>query len=201
MLCYDQRSVGQSALVSRTHLGLTTRFLLLPDSCGFVDVGRSLWRENRSAVYNCCWSSPEQSFLRPSPEGLVTIFYSLRFETPPTWKARSPYLYPLGTGWTNYYNPRHWVLFSSPPTTSRAPVEVFEPAFTRGTNLNYNKFSLYRLRTDNTKNTNYVIPSQGVHWRADCCLTTSYKHSSYCCVRVPRGVYRTVAWQCVGMSQ
>jgi hypothetical protein len=23
----------------------------------------------------------------------------LRFETPPTWRARSPYLYPPGTGW------------------------------------------------------------------------------------------------------
>jgi hypothetical protein len=28
-LCYDRRSVGQSVLVSSTHLGLTTRFLLL----------------------------------------------------------------------------------------------------------------------------------------------------------------------------
>jgi hypothetical protein len=36
-------------------------------------------------VYNCCWSSPAQSFLGPSPSGLMTIFYSLRFETPPTW--------------------------------------------------------------------------------------------------------------------
>jgi hypothetical protein len=41
-LCYDRRSVGQSVLVSSTHLGLTTRFLLLSDSCGFVDVGLSL---------------------------------------------------------------------------------------------------------------------------------------------------------------
>jgi hypothetical protein len=31
-----------------THLGLTTRFLLLSDSCWFVDVGRSLWREDES---------------------------------------------------------------------------------------------------------------------------------------------------------
>jgi hypothetical protein len=42
MLCYDRRSVGQSVLVPSTHLGLTTRFLLLSDSCGFVDVERSL---------------------------------------------------------------------------------------------------------------------------------------------------------------
>jgi hypothetical protein len=39
----------------------------------------------------------------------MTIFYSLRFENPPTWRARSLYLYPPGTGWPSY-TPRHWVL-------------------------------------------------------------------------------------------
>jgi hypothetical protein len=29
----------------------------------------------------CCWSLPAQSFLGPSPLGLATIFYCLRFET------------------------------------------------------------------------------------------------------------------------
>jgi hypothetical protein len=33
-LCYDRRSVGQSVLVSSTHLRSKTRFLLLSDSCG-----------------------------------------------------------------------------------------------------------------------------------------------------------------------
>jgi hypothetical protein len=98
-LCYDRRSVGQSVLVSSTHLGLTTRFLLLSDSCGFVDVERSRWRENRSAVYNCCWSSPAQSFSRPSLAGLVTIFYCFRFEAPSSWRVRSPCLYTPGTEW------------------------------------------------------------------------------------------------------
>jgi hypothetical protein len=41
--CYDWRSVGQSVLMSSTHLGLATRFLLLSESCGFVDVGRGLF--------------------------------------------------------------------------------------------------------------------------------------------------------------
>jgi hypothetical protein len=36
-LCYGRRLVGQSILVSSTHLGPKTRFLLLVDSCGFVD--------------------------------------------------------------------------------------------------------------------------------------------------------------------
>jgi hypothetical protein len=61
--------------------------------------------------------------------GLMTIFYCPGLETPPTWRARSLYLYPPGTGWPSY-NPRHWVPFSSPPTTCRAKVEVLEPAST-----------------------------------------------------------------------
>jgi hypothetical protein len=40
-----------------------------------------------------------------------------------------------------------------------------------------------------------------VHWHADCCLATSYKHLSYFCVRVSRGVYQAAVWQCVDMSQ
>jgi hypothetical protein len=75
----------------------------------------------RGWVYNCCWSSPAQSFSGPSPAGLMTIFYCLRFGTSPTWMARSPYLYPPGTGW-HYYTPRQWV------GTRRATVGVFEPA-------------------------------------------------------------------------
>jgi hypothetical protein len=111
-LCYDRRSVGQSVLVSSTHLGLTTRFLLLSDSCRFVDVGDFLWRENGSAVCNCCWFSPAQSFLGQSPAGLVTIFCCLRFETRPAWRVRSSYLYSPGAGCLSY-TPRLWVFFRS----------------------------------------------------------------------------------------
>jgi hypothetical protein len=38
-LCYDRRSVGQSVLVSNTHLGPKTTFLLLSDSCEFLLYG------------------------------------------------------------------------------------------------------------------------------------------------------------------
>jgi hypothetical protein len=53
-LYYDRRSVGQSVLVSSPHLGLMTRYLLLLDSCGFVDMRRPLWWEDGSVDYNCC---------------------------------------------------------------------------------------------------------------------------------------------------
>jgi hypothetical protein len=53
--------------------------IVVPASCGFVDAERPLWREAGSAVYNCCWPSPEQSFSGLSPTWLVTTFYCLRF--------------------------------------------------------------------------------------------------------------------------
>jgi hypothetical protein len=84
---------------------------------------RALWREDGSAVLNCCWLSPEQSFLGSSPAGLITIFYSLRFKTLSTWRTRSTNLYPPVRGWPSH-SPRHWVSFSPPPTTSRTTEEV-----------------------------------------------------------------------------
>jgi hypothetical protein len=48
--------------------------------CWFVDVGSSLWRENGSVVYNCSWPLTAQIFSGPTPMGLVTIIYCLRFE-------------------------------------------------------------------------------------------------------------------------
>jgi hypothetical protein len=68
--------------------------------------------------------------LRFKSHALMT-FYCLRFKTPPTWRARSLYLYPLGTGWPSYSS-RHCAPFSLPHTTCRATVEVFDPASTWG---------------------------------------------------------------------
>jgi hypothetical protein len=120
----------------KPHLGPKTTFSLLSDSYQFVNLGRYFWIKDGSLVYNCCWPSPAQLFSGPGPPGLTTIFYCLRFETPETWKARYLYLYPLGTGWPSYI-PRHWVPFSSPPTTRRATVEVFDSASTRMAQLSY----------------------------------------------------------------
>jgi hypothetical protein len=57
-----------------------TRYLLLFDSYGFVFVWRPLWREDGS-ILCIYWPLPVQSFSGPSPLGLATIFYCLRFET------------------------------------------------------------------------------------------------------------------------
>jgi hypothetical protein len=49
----------------------------------------------------------------------------------PNREGEVPIFISPGTGLPSCC-PRHWVPFSSPPTTRRAIVEVFEPAFTRG---------------------------------------------------------------------
>jgi hypothetical protein len=75
---------GQPASLSWNKVpiwGLRPDLYYCYDSCGFVDIGRPLWREAGSVVCNSCWSSPAQSFLGPNPVGLVAIFYCLRFET------------------------------------------------------------------------------------------------------------------------
>jgi hypothetical protein len=117
-------------------------------------------REEGSDVYNCCWPSQAQPFSGPSPAGLMTIFYSLRFETPQTWRTRSPYLYPPGTWWP-CYNPRHWVPFMSSPTTHRAMMVTFGPATTRASPLIAVPFRspVYSLGADGTENTAYNISS------------------------------------------
>jgi hypothetical protein len=58
-----------------------TRYLFLSDSYVLVSVGRPLWREDGSVFCTCRWSLPAQAFSGPSPLGLATVFYCLRFET------------------------------------------------------------------------------------------------------------------------
>jgi hypothetical protein len=43
-------------------------------------------------------------------------YFTVSSETPPTWRAKFPYLYPPGTG-SPSYTPGHWVPFTSSLTT------------------------------------------------------------------------------------
>jgi hypothetical protein len=62
-LYYDRWSVGQSVLEERHPSGAYDQ-IFITVSCGCDDMGRSLWREDGSVVYNCCWPSPGQSWVR-----------------------------------------------------------------------------------------------------------------------------------------
>jgi hypothetical protein len=76
----------------KPNLGPRTRFLLMSHSCRFIDVRHPLWRENGSFVYSCFWTLPAQSYSGLIPAGLMTIFYCLTFETPPT-RRPGPFTY------------------------------------------------------------------------------------------------------------
>jgi hypothetical protein len=111
------------------HSGTCHQILLLvwrflSESCYLLSMGHPLWRDDRSAVCNATtqWSVSRRTHNR-------SLLSHLRL--PPTWRARFPYIYPPGTERPSY-NPRHWVLFTSPHTTHRATVEVFSPAYTQG---------------------------------------------------------------------
>jgi hypothetical protein len=56
-----------------------------------------LWREDRSVIYNCCWSSPAQSFSSPSPMGLLTILSQIR-DSPLNLEGQVPVYIPQEQG-------------------------------------------------------------------------------------------------------
>jgi hypothetical protein len=88
---------------------------LWPDIISFRNV--AVWNL-RSCIYGApsltrgrawnlrCNHSMVQVAQNPKP------YFTVSSETPPTWRARFPYLYPSGTEWPSY-TPGHWVPFTS----------------------------------------------------------------------------------------
>jgi hypothetical protein len=128
-LIYIYTILKKSVLVSGPHLGPATNFSFSSkfpsDSCVFVISYHPLWREDGSVIYCRIASGPCQS-----SHSWVEVpqnsrpYFTVSFETPSTWRARFPYLYPPRTGLPNY-TAGLWVPFMPPLTTRRAAVEVF----------------------------------------------------------------------------
>jgi hypothetical protein len=77
--------------------------------------------------------------------------FTVSDSTLPNLEGQVPYLYPPGTGWPGY-TPRHWIPPSSPPTTRRATVGVFDPASTLAWNWSKLVPHLQHLGTDHLEN-------------------------------------------------
>jgi hypothetical protein len=94
-------SVSQSvSLGVEPHLGLMTRYLAITIwQLRSCFLGRPLWREDGSVFCICCWVFPKQSFSSPSPLVFATYFTVSDLRLP----------------------------ISSPLTTRRVTVEVFDP--------------------------------------------------------------------------
>jgi hypothetical protein len=65
--------------------------------------------------------------LRSESRGTHDYISLSQIRDSPNLEGQVVYLYPPGTERPSYI-PRYWLPFSSPPTTRRATVEVFEPA-------------------------------------------------------------------------
>jgi hypothetical protein len=82
-LLYDRQSVGPSWCQAPTWdprpIFPILSLIIFFDSFGFIDVGRSLWREVWSVLFSFGRASPAQPFSDLSPTGLMSIVYCLYF--------------------------------------------------------------------------------------------------------------------------
>jgi hypothetical protein len=107
----DRWSVGQSVLVSGHHQARNQFFFLLDifwTVAGLLFCG-ALSDERTGLQFPVDAGTCQRSLSR------ISVQF---FENPHTWRARSPYSYPSGTGWPSY-TPGHWVPFRSSLTTRR----------------------------------------------------------------------------------
>jgi hypothetical protein len=88
---------GQSGLMPGTHLAPMTKCLSCADSCMFIDMEAPALMRGRVRNSQLLLYHPS-AFTGPSPSGLTAVIYSLKFENPLTWRARSLYLYPQEQG-------------------------------------------------------------------------------------------------------
>jgi hypothetical protein len=137
-LYFDRRSVGQFFLVSGPLKGPLPdlNFLCLAITY-YLLAGRPLWREDGSVV---CSAITHWLRVAQHPEPYIPI----SSETPPTWRARSPYLYLPGTGRPSY-TPGHWVYLYAhvqvqvilQPTVSRPVRLIFGPLWSPWSYFNF----------------------------------------------------------------
>jgi hypothetical protein len=104
---------------------------------------------------------------------------------------------------SSYFVFNHFVLicpnvYSANLHNSLTTFSILVFALPTAPNLSYNRSSLYRIRTNHTS---HVIATQQVHWRTNCCITTSYDVCSlrnnfhfWALERVYRAVAITMLW-------
>jgi hypothetical protein len=150
-LLYDwQFTANQFVLATSPFRLMKSNFIFQLNTCGYSPYVTSSVTREWVCRLQLLLVLASVVVLRYESRGLM-IFYCLTFETPPTWTARPPYLYPHGTGWPGY-TPRHWDPFSSPPTTQRIRVNFTTGVYRQSVRLGDN---LLRLTTSN-----FIFPTK-----------------------------------------
>jgi hypothetical protein len=109
-------------LCVRLHLGATTRFYYCQRLAGLLTWG-ALSNERTGLSFTTVSGPPQRSDSRIRIPQDSWSYFTVSDSRPPNLEGQVPYLYPSRTGWPGNSFP-----FSSPPTTRRATVEVFESA-------------------------------------------------------------------------
>jgi hypothetical protein len=87
-LLYDWRFTASHFVLATRPLRPTTRiFIFQQNTCCYSPYVTSSLTRGWVCRLQMLRVSPAHSFLGPSPARLMTTFYCLRFETPPTWRA------------------------------------------------------------------------------------------------------------------
>jgi hypothetical protein len=128
---YDWRFTANQFVLATSSLTPTTRnFIFQLNTCGYspyLPSSLTRWWVCRLELLLVLASAV---ILRFESRGTHDYTLLSQIRVSARWRATSPYLCPPRTGWPGYI-PRHWVPFSSPPTTRRVTAEVFDPATTR----------------------------------------------------------------------
>jgi hypothetical protein len=130
-LLYCWRFTANRFVLAISPLRLTTsNFIFLLNTCGHsAYVASTLTREWVCGL-QLMLVLASAVILRPESRGTRDHISLSQIRDSLPCRARSPYLYPPGTRWHGY-TLRHWVPFSSHPTTSRVTVEESDPASKR----------------------------------------------------------------------
>jgi hypothetical protein len=102
-LLYDWRFTANQFVLAISPLRLTTNnFIFQLNACGYSPYVTSAITRGWVCHLQTLLVLASAVILRSESSEPRDHFCCLRFETPPTWRARSPYLYPPGIGWSGY---------------------------------------------------------------------------------------------------
>jgi hypothetical protein len=109
-LLYDWRFTVNQFLLGTSPWGLTTSNFFQMNTCGHSPyVTYSLMR-GRVCPLQLLLVLASAAILKSESRGTNDNILLSQIRDSPNLRARSPYLYPPGTGWPGY-TPRHWVPF------------------------------------------------------------------------------------------
>jgi hypothetical protein len=130
-LLYDWRFTASSFVLATSPLRLTTSNSIFQlNTCSYSPYVTSSLTRGWACHLQLLLALASAVILRSDSRGTHDHILLSQIRESTNLEGQVPVFIPPKNRLTRY-TPRHWVPFSSPPTTHRATVEVFDPASTR----------------------------------------------------------------------